>query len=142
MKRVVGAAHEDLAHQIEDGVGETLVGPVGDDALVDAIPWQAGLHVGGAQDAAGASVAIRGGRGKVIEQLAFVPDMVAGGHHVGAEIEQLLGDLGRHAKAAGGVLDIHDGEVDVMGFAHVADVFAHDFATCAAEDVADEEDVH
>ncbi len=48
---------------------------------------------------------------------------------------------GRHAEAAGGVFDIDDGEVDVVRLAHVADVLAHDPASRAAEDVADEKDV-
>ncbi len=64
--------------------------------------------------------------------------MVAGGEDVGAQVEQFFGDLGSHAEAAGGVLGIDDGELDVVGLAHVADVFAHDLASCAAEDVADE----
>ncbi len=64
--------------------------------------------------------------------------MIAGGHDVGAEFEELVDNLRGDAKAAGGVLDVHDGEVDVVGGTHVADVFAHDSASCAAEDVADE----
>ena len=37
--------------------------------------------------------------------------MVAGGQYVRAQVEDLLGDLRRNAKAAGGVLDIDDDQI-------------------------------
>ena len=64
--------------------------------------------------------------------------MVAGGQHVGAQVEEFFGNLRGHAEAAGGVLGVDDGEFDVVRLAHVADVLAHDPAPRAAEDVADE----
>jgi hypothetical protein len=67
--------------------------------------------------------------------------VVAGGEDVGAEVEELVGDLRGEAEAAGGVLRVDDGELDVVGLADVADVLADDAAARAAEDVADEEDV-
>ncbi len=57
---VVGAAHEDLTHKVHHCVRQTLVGAVGDDAFVNSVAGQAGLHVGGAQDAAGAGMAVGG----------------------------------------------------------------------------------
>ena len=75
---------------------------------------------------------------QVVDQLALVPDVVAGGQHVRAQIEELFGDLRRQAKAAGGVFRIDDGQLDVVRLAQVADVLAHDPAPRAAEDVADE----
>ena len=56
-------------------------------------------------------------------------------------VENLFSDLRGHAKAARGVFDIDDREIDVVGFAYVADMLAHDAAPRAAEDVADEENV-
>ena len=44
--------------------------------------------------------------------------------------------------SAGGVLGVNDGEVDGVGLAHMADVLADDLASRAAEDVADEQEVH
>jgi hypothetical protein len=64
--------------------------------------------------------------------------VVAGGEDVGAEVEELVGDLRGEAEAAGGVLRVDDGELDVVGLADVADVLADDAAARAAEDVADE----
>ena len=140
VKGVVGPAHEDLAHEVEYCVWLPLVGPVRDCPFEDTIAGEAGLHICRAEDATGAFLAV-GWDGEVVEQFALVPHVVAGCHDVGAEVEELLGDLGGNAEAAGGVFDIHDGEVDVVGLAQMADVLAHDPASRAAEDVADEEDV-
>ena len=140
MERVVGSAHEDLAHEVDHGVGQTLVGSVDDCPFEDAIAGESRLHICGPEDAAGTLLAVGWG-GEVVEQLALVPHVIAGGHDVGAEVEELIGDLGGYAKAAGGVFDVHDGEVDFVGLAQMADVLAHDAASRAAEDVADEEDV-
>ena len=52
--------------------------------------------------------------------------MVAHGEHVGAQVEEVLGDLRRQAKAAGSILGIHNREFDTMRLAHVPDVLAHD----------------
>ena len=141
VERIVGAAHEDLAHEVQDRVRQAHAGPRGNGSFVDAMTGQAGLHIRGSQDAACPIVAVGRDRGEVVEKLALVPDMIAGGHHVGAEVEQFVGDLRGHAKAAGGVLDVHDGQIDLVGLADVANVLTDDPAPRAAEDVADEEDV-
>ena len=110
-------------------------------SLKNAVAGEAGREVGGAQNAARAFLAVGRRGGEIVEELALVPDVIAGGHAIGAEVEEVFGDVGGHAESAGGVFDIHDEQVDLVCFAHVADVFADDFASCAAEDVADEEDV-
>ena len=110
-------------------------------SFIDAVAGNAGLEVGGAQDAAGAFVAVGGDRVEVVDQFALVPDVVAGGENVGAQVEDFLGNLRGDAEAAGGVFGVDDGEVDGVRLADVADVLADDFASRAAEDVADEKDV-
>ncbi len=67
--------------------------------------------------------------------------MVAGSEHVCAQIEEVLGNLRRHAESACGVFRVDDGQVDVAGLAHMADVFADNLAPRAAEDVANEKNV-
>ena len=86
---------------------------------IDAVAGQAVLQVGGAQDAAGAVVAVGGAELHVVDQLALVPDVVAGGDDVGAEVEEVFGEWRRDAEAAGGVFAVDDGEVDLVAFAHV-----------------------
>ena len=110
-------------------------------ALVDAEAGGADGVVGGAEDAAAADVGV--GRDRhVLEDLFLVPDVVAGGDDVRAEVEELFGDGGRDAEAAGGVFAVDDEEVDGVGFEDVGKVLADDVAAGRAEDVADEENVH
>ncbi len=111
------------------------------DALIDAVAGKAGLKVGRAQHAAGAFVTAGGDGVEIVDQVALVPHVVAGGEHVGAHVEDLLGELRGQAEASGGIFGVDDGEVDRVRLADVADVLADDFASRAAEDVADKEDV-
>ena len=129
-------AQIDAALKVDDGV--ILTG--GERALVDAEAGAAGGVVGGADDAAGAIVAGGGDGVEVVDDFFFVPDVVAGGEDVGAEVEELVGDRRGEAESAGGVFSVDDDEVDGAALDDVADVLAHDAATGAAEDVADEED--
>ena len=73
-----------------------------------------------------------GGDGHVLEDLFLVPDVVAGGDDVGAEVEELFGDGGRDAEAAGGVFAVDDEEVDGVGFEDVREVLADDVAAGAS----------
>jgi hypothetical protein len=62
--------------------------------------------------------------------------MVARGDDMRAEIEQLIGDGGRNAKATSRVFSINDDEVDLTLFDHMAKVLAHDAAASAPENVS------
>ena len=134
---VVAGGHEDAALQVHDGVGLAC----GEFALVDAEAGGADGVVRGAEDAAASDMGICGD-GHVFEDLFFVPDVVAGGDDVGAEVEELVGDGGRDAEAASGVLTVDDEEVDGVGFEDVGEVFADDVAAGGAKDIADEKDIH
>ena len=134
---VVAGGHEDAALEVHDGVG--LAG--GEFALVEAEAGGADGVVGGAEDAAAAGVGV-GGDGHVFEDLFFVPDVIAGGDDVGAEVEELFGDGGGEAEAAGGVFAVDDKEIDGVGFKDVREVFADDVAAGGAKDIADKEDIH
>ena len=136
-KGVVATGHEDAALQIHDGVGLA----VAQLALVDAEAGSADGVVGRAEDAAAADVRV-GGHGHVFEDLFFVPDVIAGGDHVGAEVEEFFRDRGRDAEASGGVFAVDDEEVDGVGFKDVRQVFADDVAAGGAKDIADKEDIH
>ena len=68
--------------------------------------------------------------------------MVTGGDYVGSEIEELFGDGGGDAEAAGGVFAVDDEEIDGVGFQDVGEMFADDVAAGRTEDIADEKDVH
>jgi len=66
------------------------------------------------QDAARQRRLISVGGVQVIDDLALVPDVVAGGDDVDAEFEQLFGNLRSDAEAAGGVLAVGDGEFNAV----------------------------
>ena len=83
-----------------------------------------------------------GGDGHVFEDFFLVPDVVAGGDDVGAEIEEFFCERGGDAEAAGGVFAVDDEEVYGVRFEDVGEMFADDVAAGRAEDVADEENVH
>ena len=134
---VVAGGHEDAALEVDNGV--LLAG--GEFALVEAEARSSGGVVGGAEDAAAAEVRI-GGNGHVLEDLALVPDVVAGGDDVRSHVEDFFGERGGDAEAAGGVFAVDDEEVDGVGFDDVGEMLAYDVAAGGAEDVADEEDVH
>jgi hypothetical protein len=134
---VVGGGHEDAALEVDDGVW----GAVAELAFVKAEAGSAVGEVGGAKDAAAADVGV-GGDGHVLEDLFFVPDVVAGGDDVGSEVEEFFGDGGGDAEAAGGVFAVDDEEIYGVGVEDVGQVLAYDVAAGRTEDVADEENVH
>src|SRR5439155_9484176 len=78
----------------------------------------------------------------VLDDLLLVPDVVAGGQHVGPLLERLLGDLRRDAEAAGGVLDVDHAEVDGVGLAQPGQELGEGGASGLAEHVAHHEDVN
>ena len=63
--------------------------------------------------------------------------MVAGGQHIRAQVEQILGELRRHAKAARRILGIDNHQIHVVRLAHMANVLAHNPAPRAAKNIAD-----
>ena len=136
-KGVVAGGHEDAALKVEDGV----LCAIAELAFVDAEAGGAVSVVGGTDDAAATLVGV-GGDGHVLEDFFLVPDVVAGGDDVGAEVEELFGEGGGDAEAAGGVLAVNDEKIDGVRFDDVGEVFADDVAAGRAEDVADEENVH
>ena len=134
---VVAGGHEDAALEVEDGV----LLAIGQGALVDAKAGSAVGVVCRADDAAAADVGVFGD-GHILEDLFFVPDVVARGDDVGPEVEEFFGEGGGDAEAASGVLAIDDEEVDGIGFNDVGEVFADDVTASGAEDIADKEDIH
>jgi hypothetical protein len=132
---VIVGVHEDAALEIDYGVCLAA----GQGAFIEAIAWSGRRVVSRADDAAGAFVAGGGRRLHIIDDLALVPDVVAGGQDMGPEIEEFVGDSGGDAESAGGVLRIDHDQVDRTVLDDVADVFADDASTGAAEYVTDKE---
>ena len=49
---------------------------------------------------------------KILDDLAFVPDVISGGHHVDAEIEKLFGQGGSDSESGSGIFTVGDDEID------------------------------
>ena len=115
------------AHDVDDEHARAV--PGGED--VGAAARRAGRIVDRAQEPV---VAVGEG-----ERLALVPDVVAGGHAIGAGREQLLQDLFGDAEAAGGVLAVDDDEVEAMLCDQAGELRCDRGAAGTPDDVAEEE---
>ena len=102
---------------------------------------QIGSVVRGAEDAAAAGVRVRRGGLNVFDDLALVPDVVAGGDDVNAEIEQLFGDGGGDAEAAGRIFSVDD-EINRAVFDQAGQAVFDDVASRTSENVADKKNMH
>ena len=70
----------------------------------------------------------------------MLPGVVAAGEDVGAEVEQIVGRLGRGAEPAGGVLGVDHHDVDGVLLAQRGQQRAQRIAPRPSDDVADAED--
>src|SRR5215510_2110092 len=137
-KRIVVGLHEDAALQVDDRI---LLAGFGC-AFEYAHAGNAVRVVGGPQHAAGAGAGIPVGRIEVLDDLALVPDVVPGGQHVTAQIEEVFGDGRGQTKSAGSIFRIGDHQIDLVGLDQMRHMVVDDLASSAAEDVADEENLN
>src|ERR1039458_1236800 len=91
-----------------------------------------------AQDATGQGHLISVGGVQVIDNLALVPNVIAGGDDINAEFEQLLRNLWSDAEAPGGVLAVGDGEFDAVLPLQLWQTLVNDDAPRTPENVTDE----
>ncbi len=78
---------------------------------------------------------------KVFVNLAFVPDVIAGGEDVHAIAEQLLGQRWSNPESPGGVFTVGDGQMDIFGSYDFADIPGDQTAADGRKDVTDKEKV-
>jgi hypothetical protein len=71
-----------------------------------------------------------------VNNLALVPDVVAGGDDIDAEIEKLLGQRWGDAKTGGRVLAIRDDEVDEVILHQRGKLFLHNGAARPPKNIA------
>jgi hypothetical protein len=75
---------------------------------------------------------------EVFDNLAFIPDVVAGRHDVDAEIEELFGERGSDSKAGRGIFAVGDDEVDRVLPSKFRKAVFYDRSSGTAKNVADE----
>ena len=78
---------------------------------------------------------------EVFEDLAFVPDVIPGGHHVDTEIEEFFGDGRRNAEASGGIFAVGDHQIRRMPLHEFRQTILDDKPPGASEDVTNEKNV-
>ena len=103
-----GIRHAERILQIDDGIRLSR----GQFTLVKSVPGRAGGIVGRPQHPPGTIVAILGNRLHILDDLALVPHVVAGGDYVGPLVEELIGNARGQAKPAGSILGVHHHQVD------------------------------
>src|SRR5450432_621044 len=135
---IIIVLHEDAALQIDHGIGLAL-------ACLAFIPADAGYAfriICGTQHPSNAAGGVGVGRLEILHNLALVPDVIAGGEHVAAEVKKLVGDLGSEPEAARGVFRVGDNKVNLVSFHYVREMVMDDFAPGTTEDVTDKENLH
>lgn len=137
-ERILVGLHEDPALEIDDSI---LLSGLGRSFKYTDAGNARGV-VGRTQDAAGARIGIAIGGIEVVHDFALVPDVVAGSEHVTAQIKEIFRDAGSQTEPSSGIFCIGNDEVDFMGVYEVGQMGVDNVASSAAEDVANEEDLH
>ena len=130
LKRAVDEGHEDAPLKVDDGDGDSR----GRRHHVGAHP---GASIGIVDGPEQARLAVQ-----VLEDVAFVPDVVTGREDVDAETEELPGNVRRDAEPGGRVLDVDDDEVVVVPRPQELESRLDDVASGLADHVAGDEDPH
>ena len=79
---------------------------------------------------------------EIAEDLALVPNVVAGCEDINAGFEKLVGQRRCDPETSGGILAVGDDEVDSFFLGEVGGALLDDATTWLADDVADKEDFH
>ncbi len=79
---------------------------------------------------------------KVVDDFPLVPDVVAGGDDIDAQVEKFFRQRWRDTETAGGVLSIADDEINGVLLHQSGQAVLDDVAPGPAENVAYEENFH
>jgi hypothetical protein len=74
---------------------------------------------------------------EVFDDLAFVPDVISGGHHVNAQIEKLFRQRRRDSEARGSIFAVGDDEIDSVPLAQFWQALSYDRPPGASKNVTD-----
>ena len=79
---------------------------------------------------------------KVFDELALIPDVIAGGDDVYVEFEEFVDDLRSDAESGGGVFAIDDEQIGPFSGDQVFKAFFNNSAAGTAKNVSDEKNTH
>src|SRR5947209_9707105 len=137
-ERIISILHENAALEINHGKALALR----QSAFIQADAGNTFSIVRWPQHFPGTAARISIRRIKVIQNLALIPDVISRGEHMAAEVKQLLGNSRGNSEAAGRVLSIGNDQIHLIRLYKMRKMIAHDLAPWAAEDVANEENLH
>src|SRR5258708_1274497 len=98
--------------------------------------------VRGTKHAALRPVPIAFGHLKEVDDLALVPNVIAGGNDVNVQLKQLFSQRGRDAETGSGVLAIRNDKIDGLIADNAGQSVLDDVPSGPPEDIADEENPH
>src|ERR1700683_4297081 len=111
-------------------------------ALIEAPAGHIGGIVGRSQHAARGAVSIAFHHLKIIDDLALVPDVVAGSDYIDIQLEEFFGERGRYAEAGGGVFAVGDDEIDEVIAHDSRQAIFHNDSSGPSKDVTNKENAH
>ena len=79
---------------------------------------------------------------EVFDDLALIPNVIAGSEHFNAEVKKLLSKLWSNAEAGSSVFAVGNDQVNVVLLHQLGQAFAHDSAAGASENVANKKNFH
>ena len=136
-ERVVDLLHKDASLQVQHGIRFTG----GGDTLVHAKARRRRGKVGRPYYAACTFVRVCRHLDP-LQQLLFVPEVIAGRKHFRAHVEQFVRDRRRDAEATRRILPVHDAQVDRMRLHHVPQVLGHNVTTSRPKHIPNKQDIH
>src|SRR5207249_7313950 len=135
-KGIIIGGHKNPPLKVDDGIGYIVFA-----AFINAPARHASRIICRAQEpACEAFIAV--GTLEVVDDLALVPDVIAGGEHIDSQLEQILRQRRGDAEAGGSVFSVGDDEVAAVLFDQLGEVLFDYGSAGAAEDIADEENAH
>ena len=75
---------------------------------------------------------------KIFDDLALVPNVISGGHHVDTEIEKLFGQRRRDAEASGGIFAVGNDQIYGVLLAQFGEAIFYDRPAGTAKNVTNE----
>src|SRR5207248_9493463 len=126
-KWVIIVGHEYAALQIHNSVRGSSFRR----SLIPSEAGGAGHVICRAENAAGVGVLL--GSFQIFDQLFLVPNMITGGEHISAQLEEFLSDRRGDAKAPCSIFAIDDQQLDSVSFNQMVKMVAQNLAARAAK---------
>jgi len=134
---IVSRSHKHASLKIDDRIGNAILLP-----LVNAPPRQARRKISRPQQPSRRTMRVAVRHLKVFNNLALVPDVIAGSHHIDAQIEKLFRQRGRNPKSRRGIFAVGNDEISRMRTNKFRQTFFHNRPPGTPKNVANKKNSH